>query len=142
MIYYFDASALVKAFSEEKGSKRVIEILNRESPIYSSVILYPETLFALRRKREEGELLESEFQEQVREFQNRWEMFQIVELHVFWFLQERILQYPLKALDGIHLASALWVKEEIDECRFVTSDLTLLNYSKNAGLEVLNPEED
>lgn len=143
MIYYFDASAFVKAFCYERGSKMVIDILNSGFSVYSSIILYPEVLFALRRKKERKEIEEAEFQNQIIKFENRWESLNIMDISLFWLLKDRVIKYPLKAIDAIHLASALWIKENLtSDLRFVCSDKELLEFSMEEGFNVINPEEN
>lgn len=143
MIYYLDASALVKEFVYESGSERVVDIINSGYPIYSSVVVYPETLFALRRKKYRGEITEDEFDQKVTKIEDRWQSLNIVKLNqnILFLLQDRAIRYPLRALDAIHLASVLWIKENIDAtCKLVCSDDELIEYSKAEGLEVINPE--
>lgn len=143
MIYYFDASTLVKAFSYEAGSGIVIDILNSGLPAYSSMVVYSEVLFALRRKRHRQEINEDELQQRLTEFEERWGYFNIIELGaVLELLRNRIIKYPLKALDAIHLASALWIRENIDlDCRFLCSDKELLEFAGKESLDIFNPEE-
>ena len=142
MIYYFDASAVVKAFSAEAGSEAVIRILRSGVPAFSSLVMYSEVLFALRKKRHRKEISDDEFQSGRARFERRWSSFNTIELApVFGILRERTIRHPLRALDAIHLSSALWAKEGIDrDCRFLCSDLELLKFATQEGLETVNPE--
>jgi predicted nucleic acid-binding protein len=142
MIYYLDASAVVKAFSAETGTEAVIRILESGVPAFSSLVIYPEVLFALRRKRHREEISDDEFKSGVTRFEQRWGYFNAVELGpALGFLRERTIRYPLRALDAIHLSSALWAKERIDrDCTFLCSDLELLKVAAQEGLEIINPE--
>jgi predicted nucleic acid-binding protein len=143
MIYYLDASALVKEFVYERGSEKVVNIINSGYPIYSSVVVYPETLFALRRKKHEEEITEDEFNQKVTKIEDRWQSLNIVKLNqnILSLLRDRVIRYPLRALDAIHLASAIWIRRNIDaDCKFVCSDDELIKYSRDANLEIINPE--
>ena len=142
VIYYLDSSAVVKAFSAESGSETVIQILKSGVPAFSSLVMYPEVLFALRRKRHRKEISEDEFESGRTRFEQRWGYFNTIELGpALGFLRERAIRYPLRALDAIHLSSALWAKERIDrDCRFLCSDLELLKVAAQEGLEIINPE--
>jgi len=143
MIYYFDASTLVKAFSYEPGSEAVINLLNSGSPVYSSIVVYPEVLFALGRKRFREELSADEFQQGLTTFEEKWGSFNILELNsILGLLRSWIIKYPLKALDAIHLASALWIKENVLwDLMFVCSDKQLLEFATQEKLDIINPEE-
>lgn len=145
MIYYLDASALVKAYCYEKGTEIVVNLLKYSLPFYASTVIYPEVLFALRRKLENREINQHNFSEQVKFFESHfYALINRVELNenIFDLLRKRVLQYSIKALDVIHLASAFWIKENIDEnCKFICSDDNLLSFSIKEGLDVINPEK-
>jgi predicted nucleic acid-binding protein len=143
VIYYFDASAFVKAFNVELGSERIIEILNSGLPIYSSCIIYPEILFTLRRKKEAGEIDEDSFKQLIINLDESWNYLNVINVSsVLNILREKVIKYSLKALDAIHLASAIWIKENIDEdCIVVCSDKELLKICKIEEFEIINPEE-
>ena len=145
MIYYLDASALVKVYSHEDGTKAMVNLLKSNSSFYSSVVIYSEVLFALRRKLENGEITKEGFSKQIKFFESHFQALinrvQINE-NIFDLLRQRILSYSVKALDAIHLASALWLKENIDtDCKFICSDKELLRVSKQEGLPIINPVE-
>ncbi len=143
MIYYFDTSALLKELTYEKGSESVIDIINSGYPIYSSIVIYPEALFALRCKMQRNEIKNKEFQEGVTKFENRWQALNIIGLdHILPLLKSEVMKYPMRALDAIHLASALWMKENITlNFKIVCSDNDLLSFSTKEGLDVINPEK-
>jgi hypothetical protein len=46
-------------------------------------------------------------------------------------------------LDAIHLASALWVRENIDkDCGFICSDKNLLDFAEKESFNLINPEKE
>lgn len=145
MIYYLDASALTKVYAYEKGSEVMEQFLNSDKSFYSSVVIYPELLLALRRKLENKEINNADFTKQIDFFENHFQnLINHVEFHkeILNLLKTRILQHSMKALDAIHLVSALWVQENIDnECIFVCSDTNLIKFAKLESLKVFNPEK-
>lgn len=145
MIYYLDASALVKVYSYEKGTEAMVNLLGSKLAFYSSVVIYSEVLFAIRRKLENREISQDNFSEQVKFFESHFQaLINRVQLNenVFDFLRNRVLQHSMKALDAIHLASALWIRENIDvNCKFLCSDEELLKFAKKEELDIINPEE-
>lgn len=143
MIYYFDTSALLKEFSYERGSEAVVDIINSAYPIYSSIVIYPEVLFALRRKKHRDEIEDTEFREAITKFENRWQSLNIIGLdYILSLLKSWVIKYPLKALDAIHLATALWIKENIArDCKIVCSDEKLSGFYREERFDVINPEE-
>lgn len=145
MIYYLDASALLKAYFYEKGSEAIVKLLRSDNPFFSSVVIYPEVLFGLRRRFQNKEITQDYFREQVRLFEDHFRaLINRVEFndHILYLLKSRALQYSMKALDAIHLASVMWIKKNIThDLSIVCSDKELLEFAKKEGLDVINPEE-
>lgn len=144
MILYFDASAWVKAYNQEVGTHKVGDLLKSEKELFSSRVSYAEVLFALRRIREQGDFSEQEFFRQLDRFQVDWKTFYVVDFldPVSRILKDRVLKHSLRALDAIHLASALWVKDFFDlNPTFVCADHKLLEAATQEQLTILNPEE-
>jgi len=145
MIYYIDASALVKLYAYEKGSEAMKNLFESNSIFCSSIVIYPEVLLSLQKKYRNSEMSNNDLLTQAAVFENHYHaQINIIELkeNVFNVLKNRILQYSIRALDAIHLASALWAKDSIDtHCKFVSSDENLLNQAAQEGLELINPEQ-
>lgn len=143
MNYYLDASALVKVYLREKGTEAMVNLLNSGFNFFSSSVVYPEVLFTLRRKLENKEIDEEYFLNQVNSFEGHFQsLITNIEFtkEVSYFLKERVIRYSLRALDAIHLASALWIRENIDEdCKFICSDIDLLEVAKAERFELINP---
>jgi uncharacterized protein len=146
MIYYLDASALVKVYSYEKGTEAIINLLKSKLPFYSSIIVYPEVLFTLRRKMENREMDQEEFSVQTERFNSHFlSLINCVQLNenTLDILENRVLQYSMRALDAIHLASALWIRENIDKnCGFICSDKNLLDFAEKESFDLINPEKE
>lgn len=142
MTFYMDASALVKAYALEEGSKSVIEILNREEDIFLSKVAFAEIIFSLKRKNLSGELEDKDFQKCRKQLEEDWHSFYVIELSddILSILKDRVIKYPLRALDAIHLASAIWV-DKLLEARptFLCADTSLNEAAEDEGFKVFNP---
>jgi predicted nucleic acid-binding protein len=137
-----DASALVKAYALEEGSKRIIEMLNEGEDIFVSKVTFAEILFSLRRKNFSGELRNNDFQGCRKRFEEDWHSFYVIELSddVLSVLKSRVIRYPLRALDAIHLASAIWIGNLLEtRPTFVCADDSLNEAAKNEEFRVFNP---
>lgn len=100
MSLYVDASALVKRYLDEEGS-REIEAAMREPDWISSQITYIETLRAI--SRDPGEYAKA--------MKRDWEDFFVIDVDqaICDRAVEVAVKHRLKSLDAIHLASALAV---------------------------------
>ena len=148
MLYYFDTSALVKLYHEEKGSEKVkflYEDLNAENCI--SQLTYTEfysTLYKKLRTRE----IENErvIQEVIKSFEIDMQYEWVIEVDENIFRETRNIiskyaaDYSIRTLDAIHLACAGWLAET-DETIFISSDKTQLEVAYTMGLDVINPED-
>ena len=142
---FFDTSALVKRYVYESGSERVDEML--EKNIMSSAIsklAYPEILAAFTRRCREGEYSKDWLDKIINNFHIEMEKVLIIELRdeLLPIIRRLISKHPLKGADAVHLASALWLKDNIAvNVSFSASDLNLLKVAEIEGLKVINPME-
>lgn len=142
--YYLDAGALVKRYVEEIGSQAVQELLRKESQFFISKVAYAEVFMSFRRKNEEGTLGGKEFSQCLNGFEADWEAFNIIEVsnEVLKTLRNRIFEHSLRALDALHLASALWLKEVSSiTIVFVCSDHRLKERARLNELDIYDPTE-
>ncbi len=133
MNVFFDSSALVKRYLEEPGSEKVERICLKTAQIIVSIICLPEIISALNRRRREER----------------------VSLQEYTFIKERMLlefedylscpltpqviastvmileKFSLRAMDAIHLASAL----EVSPRFFVSADVRQLEAAKTLKLK-------
>ena len=121
---YFDASAIVKLSRAEAQSQALIDYLE-DSPIEvaTSVIAEIETTIALKR----GGL---DFDEAVRGFH-------LMTLDNDVRREASRLKLPLRALDAIHVATALAIGDR--DLEFVTYDDRMAAAARDAGLKVIQP---
>jgi len=145
MIYYLDASALVKVYCYEEGTEAIVNLLRSEVSFYSSIVVYSEVLFTLRRKMKNKDIGKNEFLRQTERFKSHFQtLINCIQISddILNILENKVLKHSMRALDAIHLASALLVRENIDEdCIFVCSDYDLLNFAKEENFDLINPAE-
>lgn len=134
---YFDTSAFVKLYDQREDDAEGISSIVYKYRAVSSVLLYPEVISALNRKRREDGFAEGGFELTVATFKRDYDLVYKVQLsQIVLELTEKLLyKYPLRALDGIHLSSALSFKDIInDKIQFFSADEKLLNASRAEGL--------
>jgi len=150
---YLDSSALAKRYLMEAGSTAVDSRLSSEEKILTSVITFAEIHAVIARKsREEGCTLD--VSRQVREqFARDWRRMQILEadLGTMAGVPQLVDRFPLRAADAIHLATALWAREQFamppsagtpeEPFEFGAADLQLIRIAEQCGLSVFNPEK-
>ena len=140
---YFDSSALVKRYIEEKGSDKVNSLLAGGSTAAVSRLAYPEILAAITRRHKAKEIEAGAFERMRKAFKTDWTNLIVVEFHreVFKFIDEVIAKHALKGSDTIHLASALWLKKTTKaEVVFVASDRELVKAAKAEKFQTCNPD--
>lgn len=121
---YLDTSALAKLYVQESGRERVEALIQETGTVVTSVIAYPEARAVFARRRSTGELLDSEHQEMVTQFQEDWSDINGIDVtpSVYRTAGELVVAHPrLRAMDAIHLASALEARK-VEAIRFLTFD--------------------
>ena len=137
-MFYWDTSALVKQFIEEVGTDEAIALRADTPPHATATIAYTETFSALRRRVREAVLGESQCHEVVRRFLQEWPAYVRVNLDESILGRSRALleRYPLRALDAIHLASAIELQDHLDEPSvLISADIQLLRAATAEHLE-------
>ncbi len=140
---YLDTSALVKRFVSEAGSSEVRDLLTGDEPIASATIAYAELYSGLTRRHREGVLSQLQYRLACRRFERDWMALVKVELGAeilssAWGLIQR---HSLRAVDAIHLASALGLQAAANEpVSFVAADQRLLRAAAGERLATVNPE--
>ena len=140
MILVVDTSALVKLYARETGSALVRRWLNRAAAVATASVAYAETRATFARLHREGLTTPKRHRERVTRFNADWEAFMRIELtpQVLRLAGEVAENYELRGFDGIHLASALWLRDRTDEpCAMAVFDRRLHAGALRAGLEVL-----
>jgi len=143
MAAYLDSSALVKRYVREPGSPKIDRLFRESGPLLVSAIALAECLAALARKRSDGSLSERGYRNARQACVNEWPSLNAVA--VSDAVQERVVELldslPVRGMDALHLASALWARDELAvELPFICADRRLLDAAERAGLEGVNPE--
>jgi len=149
-LHYLDASALIKRYLDEIGSDWV-NVLFISEPCAISAIAGVEVASALARRTRERTLTEEQRIELYKRFLGDLPDLVVIAVtsavldHAALLAGIAPLPAPLRALDAIHLASALVAFEQHppddgSPGRFVTADRQLQRAAEHAGLLVVDPE--
>ena len=148
IFYYLDASAWVKRYYQETGT-RWVQKLFTDGVIFTCASLgVVEVTATLARKAKAREISRGRLTQKVRELDDDWSRFIQIHLSVEVVTQAREVarQRALRGADAIHLASALVLRsrfvEAEDQVVFVVSDHQLKEAARSAGLSVADPEEE
>jgi predicted nucleic acid-binding protein len=139
MIFYLDTSALVKLYVPERESVAVKQLVEAAEVTATSRVAYVETRAAFARKRRERSINLKDYRTIVRDFDNDWESYFIVDVSdplvkIAGQLAER---HALRGYDAIHLASAVIIRNEGDQpVNFSCLDARLLRAARREGLSV------
>ena len=139
MIIYLDASALVKRYVAERGSKEVIELTAAAEIVATSLISRAEVAAAFARAVRLGVLDHDGGRRAQRRFSREWPDLARVPVSEALVSRAEILawDYGLRGYDAMQLASALTWQESIGEDVFLgTFDGQLWKAAPGAGLKV------
>lgn len=141
MILFVDTSALVKIYIGEPGSERMREAVAREEPAVASRLAFAEIHATFARRRREGLLLASEFDQLRLRFGEDWEELTQVPIgpEVLALVPGLCERHPLRGADALYLASALLLRQEGLETTFACSDRNLLAAAAAEGLAIFDP---
>ncbi|MBC8181583.1 type II toxin-antitoxin system VapC family toxin [candidate division KSB1 bacterium] len=144
MNLYFDTSALIKLFHEEKGTVVVTDLIeNKENKIYISELAKIEFYCALYRRLRNNEISKKDLEKAVNGFEIQIQDFNIDPLgHAVINEAEKLIKrfgcdYGLRTLDALQLATFYLISEE--DWNFVTTDITLYKVVIATGLRAINP---
>jgi predicted nucleic acid-binding protein len=139
MILYVDSSALVKRYLAEKGSREVCDLIDRAQVAGSSMLGRIEVAAALARAAR-GAIITAAAQRAAYEaMAAHWP--DMVGLPVVDSVLRRaeglVVTQRLRGYDAVHLASAAFWQELLDEpVTLATFDRELWNAAANVGLDV------
>jgi predicted nucleic acid-binding protein len=136
---YFDASALVKRYINEAGSKAV-ENLSASAVVFTSRLSQVEVASAVQRQTRDGVITEDARDAALSNFAEDWSNIRIIELTetVCGLAQSLIQRHALRAGDAVQLASALNATAGVETpLEFVGFDGRLSQAAKEEGFTVL-----
>ena len=149
---YFDASALIKRYTQESGTPVVNEVF-RLAPADRRICLslgLLEVISILVRKRNDGRIQEDFFRKALTAFKAEVvqdERFSKLSVNDALILDssELIERYGLNATDAILLRSVLETRtsqDRADDLLLLTSDKRLVRAARSEGVSALDPEID
>lgn len=136
MKVFLDTSAFAKRYIAESGSDKVQALCAKAGSLAVSVICLPEILSTLTRLTREAKLTQSQYGKLKTEVVTDLGDADICEIttdamkHVIHLLESN----PLRAMDAIHLASALAYHPDV----FVSADHRQIAAAKKARLKVMD----
>ncbi|MDE0015220.1 MAG: type II toxin-antitoxin system VapC family toxin [Candidatus Poribacteria bacterium] len=152
--FYFDASALVKRYTRESGSEKML-FLFRNVPLGRLLCLTIgaiEVFWICIRKKNDGRITIGEFTQAIghleHEIINNQSNFRKISVpdSLVWNSIDLIETYSLNSVDALVLRSALDTATELrstgDRLVLVASDQRLLRAAYAEGLQIFNPEQD
>jgi len=152
-VLYFDSSALIKNYVQEKGTEEVRTNLQDEEeasrPVFTSVLTFAEIHAALARRAKDRSLSSNEFIRARTNFDSDWVTgVSAVDLGpgVLSVVRNTVDRFALRGADMVHLASAIWLRDTAVTTRsgnqlvFLSSDKSLVKAAAGCGLETFNPE--
>jgi predicted nucleic acid-binding protein len=144
LILFVDTSVLVKLYIAEAGSKRMREAVAQEGRVAASLLAFAEIHATLARRRREGLLLASEFDQLRLRFAEDWKELTHVPMgsEVLALIPGLCDRHPLRGADAVHLASALLLAQEGLEITFACSDRPLLGAAASEGLAIFDPTQE
>ena len=140
---YFDTSTLVKRYVRERGSLDAQRLLRRYK-FLSSSIAPVELLSAIARRHGQKEISERDYTailSRIKQDRAFWELVEIAPA-VLARAEEMVLDLNVRALDSIHLASAVIFQDSTGRSLpFITSDERQFGAAQECGLEVIRVSE-
>ena len=138
MIAYLDASALVKRYVVERGSRETIELTSQAEMIATSIISRAEVVAGLAKAVRVGAVTDDVARKAQRSFAGDWP--DLLRLPVTEALVERaeVLAWEqgLRGYDAVQLASGLtWQESAGQEIVLATFDQQLWEAAKRTGLK-------
>jgi predicted nucleic acid-binding protein len=136
---YFDASAMVKLLVEEEGSDTAGQLWEGATEAFASLVGYPELRGSVSRAARAGRIQRDDYPTTRLDLEQMWGELAAIRLDGRLARLAGTLadKHGLRALDAIHLASALSIAAPDDPLTFVTFDRRLAEAAMAEGLTVL-----
>lgn len=139
MILYLDASTLVKRYISEPGTPEVEKAISSAGVVGTSIISRAEVSAALAKAIRTVTLTREKAASALQVFRSEWPNLVRIQTTEMLIAQADALAWELslRGYDAVHLASALLLKESMDEeVEMATFDLQLWKASQKRGLIV------
>ena len=134
MRVFFDTSAFVKRYVEEPGSHRVQELCSRATHVSLSVICFPEMISTLNRLVRERKITKEQYAGLKTAMVEDLADMEIVNVmpSVVGCAVRLLEDYPLRALDALHLGCAIEAGTDV----FASADQRQLEAGRRSGVVV------
>jgi predicted nucleic acid-binding protein len=148
IFYYLDASAWVKRYHQELGTRWVQDLFAQNPTVACASLGLIEVMATLTRKRKAREIDPASFQQKVQELEEDWERFIQIQMtaEVVDTAKDLARSLALRGADSVHLASAVVLQkrftDDVDRLILITSDHELKEATPSSGLTVVDPEEE
>lgn len=144
MILFFDTSALVKFFHQEKGSEVVTHLIkSKDNEIWISELARIEFLSAIFRRLRNKEISDEQLNEAIKGFEEQINFFnveplgQVILKEAEFLLKRYGKKRRLRALDALQMGTFSLISEK--GWYFVATDEMLCEIAKDIGFEAINP---
>ncbi len=140
--YFFDTSALVKLYHQEKGTEKLDQIINNESyKIIISDLSIVEMTSAFAKKVRTDEIDQKIFKIAITSFEEDITKFEVIEFdkiikfEAIKLLKRVGIKEGLKSLDALQIATALVTSRKSKIDLVIVSDILLCKILRDEGLE-------
>lgn len=141
MNLFFDSSALLKRYLNEKGSDQIKKLFAETDKVFVSIITHVECASSLKRLLSSNYIDKNEYQRLNMEISLDFPFFETISFddEIKRTALKVVDKYPLKALDTIQLATLIYVANEVES--FIVCDQKLKKYALKEGFHVIDPIE-
>ena len=144
MILFFDTSALVKVFHEEKGSEKVTRLIRaKDNEVWISELARIEFISAIFRRLRNKEINEEQLDEALIGFEEQLNFFNVEPLgqailkEAEFLLKRYGKKRRLRSLDALQLGTFSLISEK--GWFFVATDEILCGIAEDVGFQTINP---
>ena len=140
MILYLHTSSLLKLYVEETGSDEVEGSAREAASVASSLVAYAEARAALARAHRDRRLTTRTYRTLVRTFEDQWPSYTAVGVaeSIVRLAGNLAEKHALRGFDAIHLASAMALRDNLQEpVAFSAADEALMAAAKAEGLSTV-----
>lgn len=136
--YYFDSSALVKRYVEEKGSNDIDGFWARASRVFTASLSYAEIYSAFYRLFRDGSVSKKNLSILIGEFETDWKSLVIIEFgeDIRRKVPQVIAKSVLRGADLVHMACMVYVRERQIPIEMVTFDLRMRHCADDIGIPI------
>lgn len=143
---FFDTSALVKRYADERGTETVDRLIeNHDDTVVITSLSVIEVTSAFRRKYNRGEITDTQRDSLlVAFFEESTDEYTIIPVTetVFEIAFDLVLEDDLRTLDALQLGAAIELTTPDLDVTFVCADEKLVDVAEGRDLDTINPALD